>query len=312
MFTAMSNKQLSTPIVLIIFNRPDTTRRVFEAVRRARPEKLFIIADGARSDRPGEAEKCTEVRTIIEQVDWDCELHKEYSDINLGCKKRVSSGLNKAFKEVDRAIILEDDCLPNPSFFLFCEELLGRYQDDERIMSITGTNLLHEWESNRQSYHFSYYFNCWGWATWRRAWSLYDVEMKLWQVPVVQARVRDVIADDQQFFNRKRFLDDTYGGRIDSWAFPFFFACLRNSGLTVTPSLNLVKNIGHSPDASRTKNLRDPRANLPLFDMEFPLTHPNSIAVDRMMDYQRYKKFWDKRSLKNTIKRSIKRLSLYE
>ena len=195
--------------------------------------------------------------------------------------------------QYDRVIILEDDCLPHPSFFRFCEELLEKYRDDKRVMSITGTNLLGEWKSNIQSYHFSIYFNCWGWATWKRAWDYYDVDMKLWLEPEIQNRVKDVIANDRQYLNRKKSLDSTYLGENNSWAYQFFFMCLMHSGLCVTPSLNLVSNIGFTEEGTHTKISNDKRANLPVHLMTFPLREPLGIAVDRKHDYMRYKKVWE-------------------
>ena len=147
---------MKTPVAFIIFNRPDTTKRVFEAIRHAKPPKLLVIADGPRADRPGEAEKCAAAREIIEGVDWECEVLTNYSDVNLGCGKRVSTGIDWVFDQVEEAIILEDDCLPNPSFFKFCELMLEQYRHDQRIMSISGTNYLETWKSSIQSYYFSY------------------------------------------------------------------------------------------------------------------------------------------------------------
>ncbi len=199
----MSDWQLTTPVAFIIFKRPDTTRKVFEEIRRAKPPKLLVIADGPRPNIVGEAEKCAAARAIIDSVDWECEVLKNYSDENLGCKQRVSSGLDWVFDNVEEAIILEDDCLPHPTFFRFCEELLEKYRGDERIMTIGGTNLLKNWKSDIQSYHCSNYFNCWGWATWKRVWKHYDVDMKLWGNLEIRNRIADVIVDKKQYLNRK-------------------------------------------------------------------------------------------------------------
>jgi hypothetical protein len=303
----MSEWELKTPVVFIIFKRPDTTEKVFEAIRQAKPPKLLVIADGPRADKPGEAEKCAAARAIIDRVDWDCEVLKNYADVNMGCKLRVSSGLDWVFDTVEEAIILEDDCLPHPTFFRFCEELLEKYRDDERIMTITGTNLLSEWKSNVQSYHFSYYFNCWGWATWKRVWNTYDVNMKLWSETEAQDRVKDVIADQEQFDNRRILLDSTYLGGNNSWAYQFFFMCLLYSGMSITPCLNLVSNIGFTSEGTNTTAHNDERANSPVYGMEFPLKKPLGIAVDREYDYRRYKKVWQKSFLKRIV-RKVKKI----
>lgn len=177
----MSSWQLKTPIAFIIFNRPDTTARVFAEIAKAKPPKLLVVADGARSNRQGEAEKVAATRAIIEQVNWPCEVITNFSDKNLGCKNRVSTGIDWVFEQVPEAIILEDDCLPDPSFFRFCEEMLEKYRDDQRIGMISGDNLQFGRRRNNDSYYFSRYVHIWGWASWRDKWqSSYDVRMKKW------------------------------------------------------------------------------------------------------------------------------------
>ena len=303
----MEQFKLKTPVAFIIFKRPDTTEKVFEQIRQAKPPKLLVIADGPHADRLDEAEKCAATRAIIDRVDWDCEVLTNYSDVNLGCKRRVSNGLDWVFERVEEAIILEDDCLPHPTFFRFCEVLLEKYRDDERIMSIGGTNLLTEWKSDTQSYFFSNYFHCWGWATWKRVWQHYDVEMKLWFHPEIRERVRNVIADDEQYFNRKKYLDNTYYGNVDSWAYQFFFMCLIRAGISIRPSINLVSNIGFTKDSTHTF-VSDDRANLPIKPIiKFPLKEPSSIIVDRNHDYKQYRKVWNK-SLSQRLFQKTKRI----
>src|SRR5512139_3287315 len=176
----MSDWQLKTPVAFIIFNRPDTAERVFAEIAKARPPKLLVVADGPRANRSGEAEKCAATRAIIDRVDWDCEVLTNFSDTNLGCKNRVSSGIDWVFEQVPEAIILEDDCLPHPTFFRFCEELLERYRDDERIGMISGDNFQLGQKRTDASYYFSRYNHIWGWASWRRAWRHYDREASAW------------------------------------------------------------------------------------------------------------------------------------
>ncbi|WP_317189876.1 hypothetical protein [Mycobacterium avium] len=168
------------PIIFMIFNRPDTTRKVFERIRAAKPEKLLVIADGPRASRPGEAEKCAATRAIIDEVDWDCEIERDFADTNMGTCPRISSGITRAFELVDKAVILEDDCVPSPSFFEYCADLLDRYENDERVMMISGNNHLFGHADITDSYYFSRYPHVWGWATWKRAWAKYDVKMTHW------------------------------------------------------------------------------------------------------------------------------------
>lgn len=170
---------VSTPVAFFIFNRPVLTEIVFEAIAKAKPKKLLVVADGPRFAE--EEEKCQKARAaVIDKINWECEVLTNFSDRNQGCKYRVSSGLDWVFSEVEEAIILEDDCLPAPSFFRFCETLLARYRDDERVMTISGDNFQLGNSRTEYSYYFSKYTHIWGWASWRRAWQHYDVDMKSW------------------------------------------------------------------------------------------------------------------------------------
>ena len=266
--------RIDTPIAFLIFNRPDTTEKVFEAIREAKPPKLLVVADGPRKDRPGEAEKCQATRAIIDRVDWQCEVLTNYADLNLGCKLRVSSGLDWVFNNVEEVIILEDDCLPHPSFFRFCEELLNYYRDDRRIMAISGDNFQFGRKRTEYSYYFSRYHHCWGWASWRRAWQHYDIEMKLWQ------RIRDgnwlesILEEPSAIRYWSKIFQATYDQDINTWDYQWMFTCWLQSGLTVLPNVNLVSNIGFGREGTHTKDSKIKFANLPVQQMHFPLQHP--------------------------------------
>ena len=296
---------MKTPVAFIIFKRPDTTERVFEAIRQAQPPKLLVIADEARPNILGEVEKCAATRAIIDRVDWDCQVLKNYADENMGCRKRVSSGLDWVFDTVEEAIILEDDCVPDPTFFRFCEEMLEKYRDDQRIMTICGTNVLGEWKSNLQSYLFSSYYSCWGWATWRRAWSYYDVEMKLWSNSEIKKRVREILANEQQYRIWEKLFNNV--DLADTWDFQWFFSYLLQSGLVIIPAVNLVSNIGFSAEATHTKE-KDIRANLALNSMFFPLKEPLCILRDREYETVRSEKTSVINSLSRRIFLKIKKL----
>src|ERR1041384_7041735 len=199
---------MHTPVGFLIFNRPDHTRRVFAEIAKAKPPKLFIIADGPRVAVAGEAERCAAARAVVERIDWDCDVKGNYSDENLGCKKRVASGLTWIFDQVEEAIVLEDDTLPDPTFFRFCEELLEKYRSDERIMHISGNNYQFGRRVDSHSYYFSRYDHIWGWASWRRAWRAYDGDMKLWPELRDSSWLLDI-------------LDDQFGRRVDSHSYYF-------------------------------------------------------------------------------------------
>jgi hypothetical protein len=298
---------MKTPVAFIIFNRPDTTKRVFEAIRQAKPPKLLVIADGPRADRPGEAEKCAAARAIIEGVDWECEVLTNYSDINLGCGKRPATGIKWVFEQVEEAIILEDDCLPNYSFFRFCELMLEEYRYDQRIMMISGTNWVGEWKSNIQSYHFSYYGGTWGWASWRRAWQYFDYEIKLWEKNEIRERIRDVIADNEQFRSREKIYWNTCKNptTITWWDYQWGFARLLQSGLSIVPSLNLISNIGFGNDATHTKSNESAVANIKSTEIEFPLKINKFTVVDRDYDRKLFYKLIKNKNIFDRIKSKL-------
>jgi hypothetical protein len=279
----MPNYQLRTPVAFIIFNRPETTQRVFEQIAKAKPSKFLVIADGPRENSPGEAERCAAVRSIIDNVDWDCELLTNYSDVNLGCKSRISSGLDWVFDTVEEAIILEDDCLPDPTFFRFCEELLEKYRDDERIAMISGDNFQFGRRRTEYSYYFSRYPHIWGWASWRRAWKNYDVEMKLW--PEIQDGrwLKDLLGDTKSVWYWRYIFEKVYSEKIDTWDYQWTFSCWIQNALTVIPNVNLVSNIGFGTNAEHTK-VKNRYAEMETQPMSNPISHPKYILQDSKAD----------------------------
>lgn len=270
---------MQIPVAFLIFNRLDTTARVFEEIRRARPSTLLVVADGPRLTRLGEVEKVAAARAIIEQVDWPCEVLKNYADSNLGCKRRISSGLDWVFQTVEKAIILEDDCLPHPTFFRFCEELLEKYRDDERVMHISGDNFQFGHKRGESSYYFSRYAHVWGWASWRRAWQNYDVQMRQWTfVESQRLLLRDFAnPSERRFWNAK--WDEVCMGKIDTWDFQWAFACLMQGSLSIVPNVNLVSNIGFGLDSTHTSGV-SMVVNMPIVAVEFPLVHPRLFMRD--------------------------------
>ncbi len=279
---------ITTPIAFIIFNRPDFTEIVFEAIRQAKPKKLLVVADGSRPDRPGEAEKCAAARSIIERVDWDCEVLKNYSDTNLGCGLRPATGISWVFEQVEEAIFLEDDCLPHPSFFLFCQELLERYRDDERIMLVGGTNHFGEWKSPIQSYHFSQFSGIWGWASWRRAWKFYDYDMKLFPEALETNFLNNIFSNPKHLLYWKNQFQRVFDDRNKTyWDYQWLLTRWIQNGLGIIPSVNLVSNIGFGVDATHTFGDDNPLANLDLKELTFPLKHPpfliRNIELDNLI-----------------------------
>jgi hypothetical protein len=279
----MANPLIETPIAFLIFNRPDTTLKVFKEIEKARPRKLLVVADGPRSSKPGEDEKCAATRAIIDQISWDCEVITNYSEVNLGCKKRISSGLDWIFNIVEEAIILEDDCLPHPTFFRYCEELLEYYRDDQRVMHISGDNFQHGRKRTKDSYYFSHYTHVWGWASWRRAWQNYDVDMKLWRSVKAGNWLADILKDKESISYWENIFQSAYEGKIDTWDYQWLFACWLQNAFSILPNVNLVSNIGFGLDATHTRG-KSELANLPVEAMDFPLQHPLFTLRDTQAD----------------------------
>lgn len=284
--------QAVPPVAFLIFNRPEYTRQVFAQIRLARPKQLFIVADGPRT--PEEAELCEETRGVTEHIDWPCEVRRDYAVENLGLKERISSGLNWFFGQVEAGIILEDDCLPHPSFFRFAGEMLERYRDDERIMMISGDNFLPDIDL-APSYAFSRYFPIWGWATWRRAWQHYDVEMKGWQNAAGgrnnsgNAKMFDELYPKDQKYMRvhmKTQFDNLVSGKTRTWDVQWLYACLKSRGFCVIPRKNLVSNIGAQGTHSGGNN-----QHLSTYDLyaESQLVHPTTLetGVSAAAEYDR-------------------------
>lgn len=286
----MNGSGFNTPVLLLVFNRPDTTRRVFEEIRKIKPTYLFIAADGPRKNHPNDKEKCQEVLGIFTNIDWPCEVRTLFREKNMGCKYGVSSAINWFFDNVEEGIILEDDDLPNQSFFPFCEEMLKKYSDNPRIMHISGNNFqqnnkLFKPEGN---YYFSKIPHIWGWATWRRAWESYDVEAEQWQTMKASQALGDIFKDNAVAFFWGNSFQRYHDRKINSYDGQWALACLYNRGLSVTPAVNLVSNIGFGSDATHTSNETE-YSNLPTQSIRMPLVHPRVIEVNDIADNYTFK-----------------------
>jgi hypothetical protein len=278
-------------VAFFIFNRPEETVRVFTEIRRAQPSQLYVVADGPRTE--DERPLCEAARAVATAIDWPCVLHTNFSEKNLGCGRRVSSGLNWVFEQAEEAIILEDDCLPDPSFFTFCKEMLERYRDDTRIMHIAGTSVQ---EGNKhfnpqESYYFSCIANIWGWATWRRAWKLYDYDMLQWPALKQAGTISHWMNHPAAYERFSRVWDQYYQHEIDSWDGQWNFTCLAQQGLCINPIINLVTNIGFDKRGTHFKG-QTSLGNRRTHAMEFPLVHPAEIVPNRRADAFKYRDTW--------------------
>jgi len=277
------------PIVFIAFNRPRETDRVVAAIRQLRPAVLLTVCDGPRTGHPTDDERCATVRSILSQVDWPCEVHRNWADDNMGCGARISTGLTWAFSLVDRAIVLEDDCVPHPSFFPYCAELLHRYEADERVMAVTGHNHLGRYDAE-SSYVFSGYAALWGWATWRRAWARYDRAMTTWP----RTRCSDAMTrwfPDAPIRDKVRSeFDGAHSGRIDCWGYQWQYTCLSRGGLVATPTRNLISNVGDTGAHTSGCGIHHHRD---VYGVDpWPIVHPRAVRLDRPFDRQLYRAWY--------------------
>lgn len=267
------------PIAFIIFNRPDVTRQSFEALAAIRPQYLFLIADGPRVSRPGESEIVAQTRAIVKEIDWPCVVHVNFSEVNLGCKLRVSTGISWVFEHTDRAIILEDDCLPSRAFFSYCRDMLTLYENDKRVFSISGSNFSDS--KDEIGHYFSRYALMWGWATWRDRWNMYQLDPEdffrvvarvWWKRPVVLIYWLKVFQSQ-------------YAGKINTWDVQWILTLWRNNALACRPSVNLVKNIGFGDDATHTVNANSDLARLHTPDSDADLRTPlSAVTFDAQRD----------------------------
>lgn len=275
--------QLQTPVALLCFNRPTETAKAMERIRAARPPRLHVIADAPRQNRPEDQGLCAEVRKIATQIDWPCDLITDFADQNLGCFRRVSSGLTKAFASSDELIIIEDDCVPNLSFFRFCEILLERFRGDDRVFAISGDNFQAGPPRTPYSYYFSQIFHCWGWASWRQQWQSVDLSMSAWPELRDGGWLCDAFGDPSMANYYRQAFEQTYTRKNDSWAYRAALSSLTQGRVNILPNTNLVQNIGFGEDATHTA--ARPAHNAPRAgSMNFPLTHPPHIIIDRQAD----------------------------
>lgn len=279
----MENYEITTPVAWIVFNRLDCVMQGMEALRRAQPRKLYVIGDGARPEKSGEAGKVEAVRKYIkEHIDWNCDVKYNYSETNMGSKYRIYSGLNWVFAQEQEAIVLEDDCIPSDDFFRYCQELLRMYAADEKIWIISGKNVLRR-QRSREQYFFSLFPETWGWATWRRAWSQIDIEMDSWR----EARKKGTLKYAYDFFSYRCYLreaDYQVEARRDAWDIPWRYSMHLHHGIGIVPRENMISNIGCGHvDASNTTEAVDDDFSYGA-PLTFPLKRQDTHEIDKVYD----------------------------
>ena len=298
---------LTTPVLFMIFNRPDTTQKVFNAIRQAKPKQLFVAADGPREETEGEKEKCKQARKVIEQVDWNCEVKTLFRDKNLGCKIADTFAIDWFFENVDEGIILEDDCLPSQSFFWFCQELLEYYRSDRRIMMVSGNNFQFGKARGEGSYYFSKYVQVWGWATWRRAWKCFDVNMKNFEEFKKEVQINNIFNIKQQQKYWPKVFQIVHEGKIDTWDHQWAYTCFINNGLCIKPNINLVSNIGFGSNSTHTKDKNSIFSEVEAREIT-DIIHPNFVLADQEADLLTSKLCFGNVSIFARVKNKILRI----
>jgi len=301
------------PILFIVFNRPDTTVKVFERIREQKPQQLFVAADGPRTSREGEKEKCEAVRKLImDGIDWDCKVQTKFSDVNLGCGTAESSAMIWFFKAIGEGIVLEDDTLPDPTFFTFCKELLSYYRNDESIRMIGGNNFQNGQQRGDGSYYFSNITHSWGYASWWRAWADYDFEL----TSISENDLKRITERVFQSQDEKDYWITIYqklkSKVYDTWDFQFLFKMWQKGGKCIIPNKNIVTNIGFGNNATHTTNADDDGANRPLGQIQF-IAHPKALEISYEADRYFFKSYlqgtssWKRRIRKliSILKKSV-------
>lgn len=264
---------LDAPILFIVFNRPENTYKVFESIRKAKPKRLYIVADGPRLSHPEDAAKCAEVRKIVSHIDWECELFTDFKDENVGVEYNIKKGLDWFFSREKYGMVLEDDCLPNPSFFIFCERLLKKYETDERINLIAGSTNCEKRLSKKYRYFIGDMGSTWGWASWARAFHHFEWGNR-YALKDIYAKMLDVYGAD--------FTDWQYGTirhsyeKEGNWDVEFFVHNLMNNKKSITPAVNLISNIGNV--GTHFNNHVSKRLFLPTTEMHFDKSFEDNFS----------------------------------
>ena len=293
----MNNLNFDTPIALMFFNRPDTLKQVFESVKNVKPRKIFLVQDGPRLGNENDIHKINSCRKIVDDIDWECDIYRNFSKTNLGVANRMSTGISWVFEYVEKAIILEDDCLPNLSFFYFCQELLIKYENDLRIGLISGFNYFNHFNFGGYSYGFVKSGGIWGWATWKNRWVKYDFEMSYMNNSYLIGLIHEDIGHKSMSKHR---VNDWRGrhnsvinGTATTWAFQWGFTRHVNSWLSIVPKHSLIMNIGLGEEATHTKFVSKKTKYNPFFkeikELEKPLKIPEFVVADRNYDIAYYK-----------------------
>lgn len=274
---------MNTPVLLIHFNRPESTLRQIESLKAVAPRRIWILCDGARANRPDEAEKVAKVREVLDNLPWECEVKRLYREENLGCYRNVSEGISWFLDDCGAGIILEDDVIADSSFFRFSEDLLERFEHHSEVYAIAGHNRRSEPLPITADYGFSNYFECWGWATWKRAWDHFDPSLNAWRHKETwQSICQRVLQKRRACFYWDWIFRQVENQRRDSWAYRFLLTIWQQEGRVVIPRKNLTQNIGFNSEGTQTAHFAG--MEIAATRQDFPLVHPDRVEADAVID----------------------------
>ncbi len=297
------------PILFLVFNRPETTDRVFQRIKEIRPAKLFVGADGPRADKEGEQQRCEAVRKLIlDGVDWPCEVKTLFRDHNLSCGPAVSQAITWFFANIEEGIILEDDTLPDPSFFIFCKTLLEKYRNDDKIKMISGNNFQNgKWRGDG-SYYFSAYSHIWGWASWKKTWNEYDFTLGKITSNTFDKHLSEYFEEKPVLDYWRKVFHQMKSAQINTWDYQLLFSIWRTNGISILPNQNLVSNIGFGTASTHTANEDDKTSKMAVSSLT-NIIHPKKIQIDKEADIFYFKNYLQHnpgllRRIKNRILRT--------
>lgn len=296
------------PVMICGFNRPACLKRVFEVVRQVKPEKLFLVLDAPRPENENDLKGLMECKQIFDGVDWPCEVHRNYAEKNMRCRTRMETGITWAFEYVDRLVILEDDCVPNLSFFRFCDEMLEKYRDDTRIGMVAGFREHPHLRQRKESYYFTRFTQIWGWATWKRAWSKYGKVLDDWDVGRARIQLEPIFRKKSLINQVSNWFDDAYAKRSNSWATVWWMSNVFESFLTIHPAVNLVTNVG--VDGCHNSKFNPEYHNVPSEELKWPLVHPAFVMPDAIDEAIVRERMMPRHGVKGSVVLLLRKLGL--
>lgn len=292
------------PILFCTFNRLNCTKKTFSRIREIKPSKLYLLSDGARERVRGEKEKVNEVRKYVENhIDWECQVYKNYAGTNMGCGKRMSSGISWAFENEEKLIILEDDCFASIVFFDYCKELLNMYENNNNVMVIGGYNPLGKMRG-KDSFVFTPFVEIWGWATWKRVWQEYDFDILEWGENKITPYMKKIM-NKKECDHFTDLFKMVYLHKLDTWDYQLQYLIFQKGGLAIVPCANLVKNIGFGFDATHTKEVPT-SLNNKIYKLKFPLQIPLHVNYNKRYNKQILKEQKDSLDFIEVIQRFLK------